>query len=331
MCQDVVITGVRGFVGRNLKKYLSVHSDYKIIGASRKRNALKNYKDDLHSICSYDEIYTGKHTFDSYVHLAGKVIDVEKKGHEKEYYEVNFEQTKKIFDRFLNDTKASKFIFVSTIHVLTEKPERILDEEYPPKPFTPYGKSKYLAENYIKEHCPENKKYYILRPSMIHGPGNKGNLNLLFDLVSGGLPYPIGKINNKRSFVSIDNFSFIINELISQDITSGLYHIADDEPTYTHDLINLIASEIGVKPKIININLGLLHTLAKLGNILPIPLNEHRLQKLTGDFIVSNKKIKSAIGKDLPVQSIDGIKKTIQSFVRHTIDEKSESSQKSSS
>lgn len=315
MNQDVVITGVRGFVGRNLKSYLIEHSEYSLTGASRDRSSLAIHKSDLHAICSYDEIYAGKYEFDSYVHLAGKVIDVAKKGQVEDYYKVNFEQTKKIFDRFLNDSKARKFIFVSTIHVLTEKPKCILDECYPPKPFTPYGKSKYLAENYIKDNCSGDKKYYILRPSMIHGPGNKGNLNMLYGLISRGIPYPIGNVNNKRSFVSIDNFSFIINEILSQDIKSGLYHIADDDPTYTHELIHLIASEIGTKPKIVSVNMKLLEGVAKIGDYLPIPLNQHRLQKLTGDFIVSNKKITKAIGKDLPVKSWDGIKKTIQSFV----------------
>lgn len=314
MNQKVVITGVRGFVGRNLKKYLFDHSSHKLIGASRDKTTLKSHQDGLQSICSYDEIYESNLSFDAYVHLAGKVIGIANKGEEEEYFKINFEQTKKIFNRFLEDPKAIKFIFVSTIHVLTEKPERVLDENYPPKPFTPYGKSKFLAENYIQEYCSGDKKFYILRPSMIHGPGNKGNLNLLYGLVRRGLPYPIGKINNKRSFVSIDNFSFIINEILSNDIEQGLYHIADDDPTYTHELIHLIASEIGVKPKILNINLSLLKYAAQLGNYLPIPLNEHRLQKLTGDFIVSNEKIKKAIGKKLPVKSKEGIKKTIRSF-----------------
>ena len=40
---------------------------------------------------------------------------------------------------------------------------------------------------------------------MIHGPGNKGNLNLLYSLVSKGLPWPLGSFENKRSYCSIDN------------------------------------------------------------------------------------------------------------------------------
>lgn len=315
MGQKVVITGVRGFVGRNLKKYLSKHSDFELTGASRDKSALQKVKNGLSSVCSYEDIYTGEYHFNSYVHLAGKVIGISNKSEESEYYKVNFEQTKRIFDRFLDDPIATKFIFVSTIHVLTEKPVGIIDESYTPRPFTPYGKSKFMAEKYISSKSSEDKKCYILRPSMIHGPGNKGNLNLLYGLIKKGLPYPFGKINNKRSFVSIENFSFIINEILSGDITPGLYHIADDDPTYTHDLIHMIASETGSKPKIINVNLHLLNLAAKFGNYSPLPLNEHRLQKLTEDFIVSNKKIKDEMGKELPVKSSEGIKRTIKSFV----------------
>jgi len=315
MKQKVVVTGVRGFVGHNLKEYLLSHSDFELTGASRNVKALKEEGEGLAATCSYDDIFNAKYNFDSYVHLAGKVIGISNRGEDEEYYRVNYVQTKRIFDRFLDDPNAKKFIFVSTIHVLTEKPVGVIDESYTPKPFTPYGKSKYMAENYIRENSSEQKKCYILRPSMIHGPGNKGNLNLLYGLIKKGYPYPFGKINNKRSFVSIDNFSFIIKALLTKNIKQGLYHIADDDPTYTHDLIQLIAEELETEPKIINVNLNLLKFVAKLGNHLPIPLNEHRLQKLTEDFIVSNKKLINEIGEELPVKSEDGIKKTIKSFV----------------
>lgn len=318
MAKRIVLTGVRGFVGTNLKEYLSAKTNFTLIGASRNKESLKNKRYALDDICSYEEIYEGKHQFNAYVHLAGMVIGVKNKGEDSDFFEVNYEQTRKMFDRFVKDPLAKKFIFISTIHVVTEKPQGILDENYDPQPFTPYGKSKFLAENYIKENCPDHKNYYILRPSMIHGPGNKGNLNLLYALISKGLPYPIGTINNKRSFVSIENFSFIIKEILSNNITAGLYHIADDDPTYTHDLIHLIATELRTKPKIININLELLKFIAKVGKYLPIPINEYRLQKLTGDFVVSNEKIKRELGKPLPVNSEEGLRRTIKSFVKNS-------------
>lgn len=315
MSQKVVITGVRGFVGQNLKKYLKENSQFELIGSSRDKAALEKHKSSLNQICSYDDICAGMLNFDFYVHLAGKVIGLTNEGDDKEYFKINFEQTKNIFDRFTEDKNAKKFIFISTIHVVTEKPDRVIDESYEPKPFTPYGKSKYLAEKYIESNCPPDKKYYILRPSMIHGPGNKGNLNLLYGLISRGLPYPVGAVNNKRSFVSVDNMCFIINKILENNINSGLYHIADDDPTYTHQLVNLIAEKTNRKPRFLNIQIKYLKWIAKIGNYIPIGLNDYKLQKLTSDFIVSNKKIKKEIGESLPVKSEQGIKRTIESFI----------------
>lgn len=314
MSKNVLITGVSGFVGSNLLDYLHKNANLDITGVSRNKEKISYLEPKIHRIWSLEEAYSGKYSFDTYLHLSGKVYDMRGTSDESEYYQANYEATKKLFECFVRDRTAKKFIFLSTIHVLTESPESILDESYKPEPFTPYGKSKYMAEQYIKDHCPEEKRFYILRPSMIHGPGNKGNLNLLYKLVKRGLPYPFGYYNNKRSFVSVDNLCFILNEFIQNDIPKGLYHIADDEPTSTHDLVALIAEITNKKKRIWNIPLPILNLIAKIGNVIPIPLNEHRFNKLTGDFIVSNKKLKTAIGKELPVSSEEGLKKTLKNI-----------------
>jgi nucleoside-diphosphate-sugar epimerase len=88
--------------------------------------------------------------------------------------------------------------------------EGVLTEEVEPKPLTHYGKSKLMAEEYIlSQPLSVGKSYYILRPCMIHGPGNKGNLNLLYQIVQKGIPYPLAAFENKRSFLSIENLCFI--------------------------------------------------------------------------------------------------------------------------
>ena len=98
----------------------------------------------------------------------------------------------------------------------------VLTEDVNPNPKTVYGKSKLAAELYIlSKEIPKNKRVYILRPCMIHGPKNKGNLNLLYSFVSRGIPYPFGKYTNSRSFVSIENLCFIINELIDNTHQAG--------------------------------------------------------------------------------------------------------------
>jgi nucleoside-diphosphate-sugar epimerase len=191
-----------------------------------------------------------------------------------------------------------------------------LTEEHYPNPLTHYGKSKLLAEQYIfSKQISFGKRVYVLRPCMIHGLGNKGNLNLLYKLVSKNIPWPLGAFENKRSFCSIDNLMFIIKELIErEDIPSGIYNIADDEPLSTNELICLIAKSQNRKPKIWKISNGIVARVASFGDKLHLPLNTERLNKLTSNYIVSNAKIKAAIGKSLPLSSREGLLKTLKSF-----------------
>jgi nucleoside-diphosphate-sugar epimerase len=150
---------------------------------------------------------------------------------------------------------------------------------------------------------------------MIHGPGNKGNLNLLYKLASKGIPWPLGTFDNKRSFCSIDNLMFIIKELIERDdIPSGVYNVADDEALSTNNVISILAESQNRKVNIWKISKGLIQALAKLGDVVHLPHTTERLQKLTKSYLVSNAKIKAAIGKDLPVSAKEGLLKTFKSF-----------------
>jgi nucleoside-diphosphate-sugar epimerase len=150
---------------------------------------------------------------------------------------------------------------------------------------------------------------------MIHGPGNKGNLNLLYSLVSKGFPWPLGLFENSRSYLSVENLCFIINELIYRDdILSGVYNVADDIPLSTNEVINLVAESKGKKARILNLSKSLIKVLARVGDLLKLPLNSERLQKLTESYIVSNAKIKKALGKQLPVSSKEGLMRTFKSF-----------------
>ena len=254
-------------------------------------------------------------TSSAVIHFAGKAHDLKKTSNFEEYYQVNTDLTKEVFDAFL-DSDAKVFVTLSSVKAVADEVEGVLTEEYIPNPITHYGKSKLLAEQYIlSKDIPEGKRIYILRPCMIHGPGNKGNLNLLYKLVSQGVPWPLGSFENKRSFCSIENLVFIIKELIERDdIPSGVYNVADDEALSTNDVISILTKSQNRKPKIWRISKKLIQIIAKIGNLLKLPLNGERLQKLTDSYIVSNQKIKSAIGKPLPVSSKEGLLKTFKSF-----------------
>jgi nucleoside-diphosphate-sugar epimerase len=287
------ISGSSGFVGTNILDFFGEEKFYLL-----KRGSVINITQVV-----------------AVLHFAGKAHDLKKSSTSDEYYKDNTELTKKIYDAFL-ESDAKVFITLSSVKAVADEVRGELTEKQQPNPVTHYGKSKLLAEEYIlSKEIPKDKRVYILRPCMIHGPGNKGNLNLLYKIVSKNIPWPLGAFDNNRSFCSIDNLMFVINELIErEDISSGIYNVADDEPLSTNQLIDLIAQSQNIKPNVWKIPKGFINRLAKLGDLLHLPLDTERLQKLIDSYVVSNHKIKNAIGKPLPVSSTDGLLKTFKSF-----------------
>jgi nucleoside-diphosphate-sugar epimerase len=308
----ILITGVHGFVGSNLVKVLS--KDNAIYGL----DIVSPDREGVERTYSWKDLENNAlPDVDAIIHLAGKAHDTKNKSHAQDYFNVNTKLTEKIYD-YYKTSKANKFIFFSSVKAAADfVPGNILTEDIVPAPVGPYGESKIEAEKYIQSH-PTDKKVYILRPCMIHGPGNKGNLNLLYAVVKKGFPWPLGAFENKRTFTSIDNLSFIINKLLNKDVDSGIYHIADDEALSTNELIEIICKAMGKKPRILHLNKGLMKSLASCGDVLHLPLNSLRLEKLTENYVVSNSKIKKAIGIDhLPVRAEDGLLKTIKYFIEN--------------
>jgi nucleoside-diphosphate-sugar epimerase len=290
--ENYFLTGGSGFVGRNVLRFLE---NCQVSVWTRN----SNIKIDASVV----------------IHLAGKAHDLKKTSSSSQYYLDNTELTKSIFNAFL-ESEAKVFITLSSVKAVADSVDNVLLEDDIPNPLTDYGKSKLLAEGYIlSKIIPDGKRVYILRPCMIHGPENKGNLNILYRIVSKGIPWPLGAFENKRSFCSIDNLLFVIKELICrEDIKSGVYNIADDTSLSTNSVISILAESQNINPKIWNVPKRLIQFFANIGDVLKLPLNNERLTKLTESYEVSNIKIKQALGKPLPVSAKDGLLKTFKSF-----------------
>lgn len=343
---NILITGIHGFVGSNLVVALKEHhSLYGLdIVAPEKEGVVKTFAWKDLETTSFPMQQLLK--FDAIIHLAGKAHDTKNQSASQVYFDINTGLTQKIFDFFL-ESSAKKFIFFSSVKAVADSVVGdVLTEDVIPTPVGPYGESKIAAENYIKEsfilpttspeyllplNSPVNqgrttsgedenvrysdKRVYILRPCMIHGPGNKGNLNLLYNVVKKGIPWPLGDFENKRSFTSIDNLCYVVEGLLIKDVASGIYHMGDDEALSTNELIALMCEVMGKEPHIWKMNRKMMEGCAGLGTLLHLPLNTERLRKLTENYVVSNEKIKLALGIDrMPVRAADGIMKTIRSF-----------------
>ena len=249
---------------------------------------------------------------DAVIHLTGKAHDTKISDvgglKAEEYFYVNTELTKKIYDAFLK-SEAKKFIFFSSI--------KAKDND------TVYARSKRLAEEYIQKKFRDeslefrDKRVYILRPCMIHGKGVKGNLPLLFKFVKKGWPWPLAAFENQRSYASMGNVSFVVSKLLNKDVESGIYNLCDDEPVSTNDLIRLMSDSLCHKAKMVNIPKEIVRICAKIGDVLSIPLNTERLGKLTGNNVIDNSDIKKALGLNhMPIKAMDGLKCTIEELIK---------------
>lgn len=307
----ILITGIHGFVGSNLVEALKgKHDIYGLdIVSPQKDGVIKTY--------TWDDVDNNAIVpVDAIIHLAGKAHDTKNKADADIYFKVNTGLTQKIYDYYLQ-SKATKFIFFSSVKAAADTVEGDkLDENITPQPIGPYGESKIKAEEYIRARWEgDRKRTYIFRPCMIHGPGNKGNLNLLYSVINRGIPWPLGAFDNLRSFTSVDNLTYIIGRLLESEIPTGIYNIGDDNPLSTNELIRLMCAALGKKARIWRTPRGLVKFAAATGSVLHLPLNKERLRKLTENYVVDNTKIKRALGIDsLPVSAADGITHTIKSF-----------------
>ena len=305
-------------MGSNLVEYLK--GEHEIYGL----DIVSPEKDGIAKTFSWDDLKMPDQVghdgnalpqFDAIIHLAGKAHDTKNKSAADVYFKVNTGLTQKIFDYFMA-SGAKKFVFFSTAKAAADRVEGVLTEDVVPTPVGPYGESKIKAEEYILGHdLPNDKRVYIFRPCMIHGPGNKGNLNLLYSVVRKGIPWPLGAFENRRTFTSIENICFAVNGVLTKDVPSGIYNMGDDGALSTNELIEEICKSLNKKAHIWRLPKSLMTGIAKIGGWLHLPLNPDRLQKLTENYVSSNAKIKAALGVDrMPVDAREGLKTTLESF-----------------
>ena len=286
----ILISGAYGFVGTNLCRYL--------VGKGHEGIALdiaKGKVDVYSAFYTWDDLdKIDWPSIDAVVHLAGKAHDTKNVTKPQAYFDINVGLTQKLFNAC--GDKVKTFVYFSSI--------KAVDGD------TPYAQSKREAEKWL------DGRAVILEPAMIHGPGNKGNLNLLFAVVKHGIPWPLAAFENRRSFTSIGNICAVVEALCKGSVSNGIYPMCDDEPVSTNRLIELIAESRSKKPKLWRLPKGLMRVGAKVGDVLRLPLNTERLGKLTEDAVVDNSKIKAALGwATMPIRAEDGLRTTLQSFI----------------
>lgn len=310
---NILLTGATGFVGQNFLKYLSKENkSFQVFAISRKseNQKLTNVvwlKDDS----DYSSVLNNN-KIDLVIHLAGKAHDTKNTTAADEYFKVNYEMTKQLFDAF-KVSNASKFIFLSTIKAVGDDKTYVQNAFDLSEPQTPYAQAKRKAEIHIQNTIlSEGKTFHILRPCLIYGEGVKGNLATLVKFAKKGIPYPFSAFENKRSYLSVDNLSLLFCRLIEHDYQSFTLNIANDDPIGTQELIEILAKKLGKKASKLTIPESMIEFLATIGDYLPfVPFNSEKLKKITESFVVDTAEMNKLLGFSFPHKTRDTISSII--------------------
>lgn len=283
----ILITGSSGFIGTNLIEFLKERNyNYDCISL---RDGIPNINYDKYNVI---------------VHLSGIAHDTSLTYQEKDYLSVNYRLTLELFKVFLN-SKSVKFISLSSIKAVCDESDFLITEKTIENPTSIYGKTKLMTDeyimNFIKKQNNQLKQIYILRPCLIYGINSKGNLNLLNKYINLNLPWFLAAFENKKSLCNIKNLFFVIENLISNNINSGIYNISDNHVYSTNQIIkslaitnNKIIFFIKIPKNIILLSVKFLDLFNNKNKFKKI------LNKITHTLVVDNSKIKTAISKELP-------------------------------
>jgi nucleoside-diphosphate-sugar epimerase len=278
----ILLTGANGYLGsRFLNQYKNKYSFEKFSLLTQK---LENINFDSIEIL---------------LHCAALVHQKIEHPYEK-YYEINVDYPVKLA-KLAKQNGVKQFVFISTIAVYAED-EKKLDENTICDPITPYGKSKLESEKQLLELNDNNFTVTIIRPPMIYGKNAPGNIDSLVRLVKKIPIIPLCRIENKRSFISIQNLCHIVDEVITQQ-ESGIFLASDDEPLSTSKLIELMAKNLD--KKIYLLKIPFFESLLKI-------LKPSFHKRLYGSLEIDNSLTKEKLNLKNPYSVEEGIRLMIK-------------------
>jgi nucleoside-diphosphate-sugar epimerase len=163
-----------------------------------------------------------------------------------------------------------------------------------PRVDTPYARTKLDAERAARECVAgSSTRLLIFRPPMVYGPGMKGNPVRLFQLVSAGIPLPLGGVQNERSMLFVGNlFAAVVATLTSNCTSEMALYVSDGPPVSTRDFVRGVAAALGKPAPLFYVPVGALRFAARvadvMGRMVPgIPGSED-LERLTESFVVDD-------------------------------------------
>ncbi|MCW3462072.1 NAD-dependent epimerase/dehydratase family protein [Chitinophaga nivalis] len=215
------------------------------------------------------------------------------------YYDVNVEGTEKVL-QVMEEKGINKILFTSSVAVYGLNKENPT-EAHPADPFNHYGKSKWEAEEVLRkwhQKDPQNRTLVIIRPTVVFGPGNKGNVYNLLKQIASGKFLMIGKGENKKSMAYVENISGFIRYCINQRMTGyQVFNYADKPDLSMNELVTVAEKALNKKLPSIRIPYGIgylcgigFDVLAKLSG-KKLPISSVRVKKFCATTQFANEGV----------------------------------------
>ncbi|MFW2387361.1 MAG: NAD-dependent epimerase/dehydratase family protein [Polyangiales bacterium] len=250
------------------------------------------------------------------VHLAARahVLD-DGATDEESFMRVNARGTARLADQSVR-VGVRRFLLLSSIGAVTASSAAPVTIDTPCAPETPYGRSKLAAEQAVSERLAGTQtSYTILRPTLVYGPSNPGNMERLVKLVARGLPLPLGSIENRRSFTFVKNLVELITTALSHPhAENATFLVADGTDLSTPELIRRIAAVTGSATRVLPFPVGLLRALANGAGSLSgmtgrsLPLDAAALSRLESSLYVDIEPLRATLDWTPPYSVDDGLR-----------------------
>jgi nucleoside-diphosphate-sugar epimerase len=258
--KNILVTGSSGFVGKSLIRALIQSNKYQNIYALNRRHlhTLPDMVEQLVAISEENVFSTSIPTdIDVIIHLAGRahILNDNIQNPLEQFRAVNVEGTLQLARQAL-ENKVKRFIFISSIGVNGAVTATTpFDESDIPQPHADYAISKLEAEQALKTLFVNTvTELVIIRPPLVYAADAPGNFARLLKLSSTKLPLPFANLNNRRSFVALENLvSFIETCIDHPQAKNELFLIADSEVFSTEQLAQLLREGMGKRPNLVYI------------------------------------------------------------------------------
>jgi nucleoside-diphosphate-sugar epimerase len=321
--KSILITGSTGFIGRCLLPLLT-KKDCQITTIVRQN--IDPFNTNITNVV-FVNIDGNTHwhetlqNIDIVIHLAARahILNENTPNPEAEFFSVNTEGTKNLVKQSIQ-AGVKHFIFISSVGAMASLSNQPLQENSPCHPDTPYGRSKLAAEQaLISLASQSDMTWTILRPTLVYGPGNPGNMERLIKLVKKGLPLPFGRVNNCRSLVYVGNLvDAIITCLTHPNAKNQTFLISDGQDLSTPDLIRKIAYYLDRPCNLLPVPPSLLKVAGNLGDMgekllgRSLPLNTPTIDRLLGSLVVDSSKIRNTLNWQPPFTIDEGLQQTLR-------------------